>query len=214
MEQTIFTNNIHRGIDKGILQYSVGKKKIIYKGIGVEKKDKQYNINNPEEQVRASVFVELVLDYLYSKELIDLEISTPHRTPSYFADIVVFNDKENKDPYIVVEVKKDGISDSELEQAIQQTFSYGGVLKTKFCMLVAGTTRIAYDTRNSKVFERYKNKISDIPKNKEAEPPKYIYKKGKDGEDLQILEKGDLISVLKKAHDTIWGGEISSNTSI
>ena len=47
----------------------------------------------------------------------DLEISTPHRTPSYFADIVVFNDKENKDPYIVVEVKKDGISNSELEQA-------------------------------------------------------------------------------------------------
>ena len=117
MEQTIFTNNIHRGIDKGILQYSVDKKKIIYRGIGTEKKDKQYNINNPEEQVRASVFVELVLDYLYSKELMDLEISTPHRTPSYFADIVVFNDKENKDPYIVVEVKKDGISNSELEQA-------------------------------------------------------------------------------------------------
>ena len=99
------------------MQYSVDKKKIIYRGIGTEKKDKQYNINNPEEQVRASVFVELVLDYLYSKELMDLEISTPHRTPSYFADILVFNDKENKDPYIVVEVKKDGISNSELEQA-------------------------------------------------------------------------------------------------
>ena len=177
MENSIFLKNIERGLEKGLIEYSEDKKKIIYKGIGKDKNDKSYNIANPEEQIRASVFVELVLDYLYPVELINLEVKAPNRVPSYLADIVIFSDNENKQPYIVIEVKKEGISESELKQAIEQTFSYSSVLQAKFCMLVAGTTKIAYDTRKSKVFERFKNKISDIPKNKDAEPPKYVYLK-------------------------------------
>ena len=210
---SIFEKNIKRGLEKGILEYTEDGNKLIYKEIGKDKEDKTYSIKNPEELVRASVFTELILNYGYTKEFINLEVKTPHRQPGYYADMVIFDDKENKSPYIVVEIKRDGISDSELNQAIEQTFSYSGVLNTKFCMLVAGTTRIAYDLRKSKTFERYKNKVSDIPKNAQTEPPKYLYKKNSKEDleivekgDLEIVEKGDLIGVLKKSHDTIWQG--------
>ena len=203
-QNSIFEKNIQRGIEKGILKYSEALNKIIYLGIGKDKVNKIYNIKDPEEKVRASFFTELILDYKYPKNLIDLEVRTAHREPKYFCDIVIFGDDENKQPYIAIEIKKDGISQAEENQAIEQAHSYGGVLKAKFCLLVSGTTKIAYDLRKSKTFERTKNKISDIPKSKEKEPPKYTYIKNK--KDLQSLNKEDLIKVLGKCHDTIWQG--------
>ncbi|MDA8031925.1 MAG: N-6 DNA methylase, partial [Alphaproteobacteria bacterium] len=186
-----------------IFRYSENGKKIIYRHIG-KTKENVIRLITPEEKVRASFVVELVLDYKYPVHLIGVEITTPHRSPKHYADLVIFGDKENKQPYIVVEVKKDGISPAEEEQAIEQTFSYAGVLRSKFCLLVSGTTKIAYDLRNSKIFERTKNKISSIPKYQEKEPPKFIFIKR--ANDLEILPKEDLIRILKKCHTTIWQG--------
>ena len=202
---SIFERNVKKGIEKGILKYGNEQKtKIVYVGIGKGEGDKEHNLKDPEEKVRASFFVELVLNYGYPVNLIDLEVLTANRVPKYFADIVVFEDEENKQPYITIEIKKEGISQAEEKQAIEQTFSYGGVCKASFCMLVAGTTKIAFDLRKSKIFERTKNKISDIPKFKAKEPPKYNYVKKE--HDLESLNKEDLIKVLEKCHDTIWQG--------
>ena len=211
---SVFEKNIEKGVSKGILKH-IGDK-IAYLGIGKDKKDKEYPLKNPEEKVRASFFTELVLDYGYPKELINLEVVTPNRVPKFHTDIVVFEDKENKQPLIAIEIKKEGISQAVEDQAVEQVFSYGGVLRAKFCLLVAGTTRIAFDLRKHKAFDRQKNKISDIPKFNNKEPPKYIYFKGKqefklgekkvEYEALQKLNKEDLISVLGKCHDTIWQG--------
>ena len=203
-EKSIFEKNILKGIEKNILKYSEDKTKIIYLGIGKNKENKKYNIKDPEEKVRASFFVELILNYNYKKEFINLEVLTPHRVPKLFTDIVVFSDEENKQPHIAIEIKKDGISQAEENQAIEQTFSYGGILKAKFCILVAGTSKFAFDLRNSKTFERIKNKISDIPKLNEKEPPKYTYIRKE--KDLESLNKEDLIKVLEKCHNTIWQG--------
>jgi type I restriction enzyme M protein len=202
--KSIFEKNINNAINQGFLRLSEDNKKIIYLNLGTNKEQKSYNIKDPEEKVRASFFAELVLHYNYPTELINLEIVTPHRVPKLYTDIVVFKDKENKQPLIAIEVKKDGITQAEENQAIEQTHSYGGILKSSFCMLVSGTTKIAYDLRESKTFERTKNKIADIPKFKEKEPPKYTYIKKK--HDLEQLNKEDLIKILGSCHDIIWQG--------
>ena len=84
--------------------------------------DKKYRFTNPEEQVRAKFYVELIEYFQYSKNRIDLEVTVPRRTPSDLADIVVFQDDDKKDPFIVVECKKDETSEAEFEQAIEQAF--------------------------------------------------------------------------------------------
>lgn len=84
--------------------------------------NKKDRFTDPEEQVRARFYVELIEHFQYSENRIDLEVQVPRRTPSDRADIVVFQDDEKKDPFIVVECKKDGISEAEFDQAIEQAF--------------------------------------------------------------------------------------------
>ena len=80
--------------------------------------DKKYRFTDPEEKVRARFYVELIEHFQYSQNRIDLEVTVPRRTPSDRADIVVFQDDEKKNPFIVVECKKDETSEAEFEQAI------------------------------------------------------------------------------------------------
>lgn len=87
---SIFIKEINRGVSKGLLEYNTDKSKILYKFLNVEK------ILTPEEKVRASYFVELVLDYGYLPERIILEKTVPRRTPADRADIVIFSDDEKR----------------------------------------------------------------------------------------------------------------------
>ena len=84
--------------------------------------DKKYKFTDPEEQVRASYYVELIERYQYPEARINLEVTVPRRTPSDYADIVVFDDDEQQIPYIVVECKKDELSEAQFSQAIEQAF--------------------------------------------------------------------------------------------
>ena len=209
--KTFFEQNIERGIEKGILRYSEDGKKIIYLKLGKNKEDKKYSIGDPEEKVRASYFTELILDYGYSKNRIALELVVPKRTPKDLADIVVFEDDENKNPYIVVECKKDGISEAEFKQAVEQVFGNANAIKSDMAIVVAGTTKEAFNVKDYKPLERIENIIADIPKiNKEV--PKYSFIKKEN--DLKIVSRGDLIKALEKSHDTIWqGGKLAPTTA-
>ena len=110
---------------------------------------------HPEEKVRASYFCELVLDYDYPTKNIDIEVIVPRRTPKDRADIVVYDEKEAE--YLVVECKKDGITDAEFKQAIEQAFGNANSLRAKFASVVAGTTKTAFDVAGFKPNEREKN---------------------------------------------------------
>ncbi|MBU4000461.1 N-6 DNA methylase, partial [Patescibacteria group bacterium] len=82
----------------------------------------------------------------------------PSRTPQYYADIVIYENDDKKIPYIVVECKKDGISDAEFEQAVKQAIANDRVLKAPFAICVAGNTRRAIETEmwNDKEAEKYR----------------------------------------------------------
>ncbi|MGC8691155.1 MAG: restriction endonuclease subunit M [Caldisericum sp.] len=206
---SIYEKDIQRGISKGIISVAEDKSKIIYNAAQEHKE----NLKDPEEKVRAAFFGELVLDYGYNPNRIRLEVPVPRRTPEDRADIVVYEDDELKKPYLVVECKKDGITDAEFKQAIEQVFGNANSMRAQFAAVIAGTTRTAFNVAEFKPNEREKNVIADIPK-KYGKAPKYKFIKGEPQDELKIISKEELIQTLKKSHDTVWqGGRLAPTTA-
>lgn len=166
---------------------------------------KNYNSSNPEEKVRSRYYYDLIEKYNYPVKRIDFEIEMPSRTPQYYADIVIYKDDDKKIPYIVVECKKDGITDAEFEQATKQAIANARVLKAPFAICVAGNTRRAMETEkwNDKTPE--KATITDIPISY-GKIETFRYKKGDLNWDLKIVDRTDLERALGKAHNTLWDG--------
>lgn len=198
-QKSIFIKNIQRGIEKGIITVTSDNSKITYKCV----RDYTTFFKNPEEKVRAAYFVELVLDYQYPSKNIDIEVKVERRVPDDRADIVVYD--ENGKDYLVVECKQDGISDAEFKQAIEQAFGNANSKRSKYAIVVAGTTRTAFDVAGFTQREREKNVIADIPE-KYGKTPKYKFIKGDSAKDLKLVSRDELIRVLDKAHDTVWQG--------
>jgi len=166
---------------------------------------KSYNITDPEEQVRVSFYYELIKKYQYPKERIDLEVIVPRREPTDKADIVVYEDDDKKKPYIVVECKKDGISQAEIKQAVEQAFGNANSLRSKYTILVAGNVRIAFDITNFPSEEREKNIIADIPV-RYGKVIKFKYRKGDPQWDLRDVTRDELLAKFQQCHDTLWEG--------
>ena len=167
--------------------------------------DKKYKFTDPEEQVRASYYVELIERYQYPEIRIDLEVTVPRRTPSDSADIVVFDDDEQKIPYIVVECKKDKISEAEFSQAIEQAFGNCHSLYGDLCGVVAGNTRRFFEVKNQNPRERTQNIIADFPIGY-GTVQEWRYRKGDPNWELLVVERTELIRALEKCHDTLWQG--------
>jgi len=178
---------------------SITGKKVEYLAI-----KKSYSITDPEEQVRVSFYYELIKKYQYPKERIDLEVSVKgEKRPA--ADIVVYEDDEKKKPYIVVECKKDGISQAEIKQAVEEGIPNAHYLKSKYAIIVAGNIRIAFDIANFPPQEREKNIIADIPI-RYGKVIKFKYKKGDPQWDLRDVTRDELLAKFQQCHDTLWEG--------
>lgn len=209
LQESIFMRNVQRGIDKNLITLSPDQSKITYHC----SRDYTTGFKNPEEKVRASYFAELVLDYDYPAKRIDFETPVPRRTPKDRGDIVVYEDDELKKPYIIIECKKDGVTDAEFKQAIEQAFGNANSLRGKYASVIAGTTKTAFDVAGFKPSEREKNVIADIPR-RYGKTPKYRFIKGEPEKELKVVSKDELISALQKCHDTVWqGGRLAPTTA-
>lgn len=201
--------NIDKGEKSGIISFNEDKSRITYHC----NREYQTSFKNPEEKVRASYFVELVQTYQYPQSQIDIEITVPRRTPEDRADIIVYSDAECKEPFLVVECKKEGITDAEFKQAIEQAFGNANSIRSMYASVVAGNTKTAFDVSGFKPNERERNVIADIPI-KFGKAPKYKYIKGDKTRDLKVVTREDLISALEKCHDTVWqGGKLAPTTA-
>lgn len=198
--ENAFENILKDGEHKGYFRLSPDRTKIEYLPSGHKE-----NLTDPEERVRAEYFYDLVEKYRYPIERIELETEMPDRTPERYADIVIYEDAANKKPYIVVECKKDGISDSEFEQATKQAIANARVLKAPFAICVAGNTRRAMETEHWNDKEPEKATITDIPISY-GKIEEYRYKKGDPLWDLKMLEKSELKRAFEKAQNTLWAG--------
>ncbi len=180
-----------------------GKRKITY----VCSENRTENYENPEEKVRAAFYSELIYCYDYPPNRIKVEVTIPDRLPSDRADIVVFADDGCKRPFIVVECKKEGVTDAEFNQAIEQGVGNAAwvKLRAEYVVIVAGGTRRILDVSDKYgVFEREQNILADLPR-AYGKPLDYRFYKDTDY-DIKSVDKEDLIAAIKKCHQTLWGG--------
>lgn len=166
--------------------------------------------SDPEERVRAEFYAELIYRYQYDPTRIGVEVTVPDRSPNDYADLLVFHDDARKRPYAAIECKKDGISDAEFNQAVEQAWGNGNAHKFRaaYVGVVAGNTRKFLDCSDKfGALERDKNVVADLPIDY-GKPPDWKYRKGgtKDSQDIRPVSKGELIAAIKKCHQTLWGG--------
>jgi type I restriction enzyme M protein len=163
--------------------------------------------SDPEEQVRAEFWAELIYRYGYEPGRIAVEVTVPDRTPLDAADLVVFADDARTRPYAVIECKGDGITDSEFEQAVEQACGNGtwAKLRASYVGVVAGTTRRFLDFSDKYgAMEREQNIVADLPL-QYGKPEEFKYTKGA-ALDIEPVKREELIAAIKKCHQTLWGG--------
>jgi len=181
-----------------------GKRKITYVASG----NHTERYDGPEEKVRAEIWAELIYKYEYPPNRIQIEVTIPDRLPTDRADLVVFRDDACKRPYTVVECKKDGVTDAEFNQAIEQGVGNASFVKLRadYVLIVAGTTRRVLDVSDKYgIMERETNILADLPK-AYGKPQAYRFYKGDAENDIQPVSREELISTIKKCHQTLWGG--------
>lgn len=200
---------VKKAVEDNYLEINQDKKTVSYQ---TREGSKVYPLNKSEESVRTTFYTELIYKYKYEPKKIGIEVEVPRRTPADRADIVIYEDDEGKKPYIVAECKRDGISEPEIKQAIEQTFGNANSLRGRYAILVAGSVRVAFDVAGYPPNERERNIISDIPI-RYGTIPKFTYKKGAaelsfaTGErDLRKPNRQELLNKFQQCHDIIWEG--------
>ena len=181
------------------------------------------NFNNPEEQVQAETFLKLVIDYNYPIENIKLYESVTMGASVKEADIIVYKDNKHSKPLIVIECKKQEVSDLEFKQAVNQAASYAYAKSgtIKYIWITSGLKDEYYliDTESD-----IKQTVSNIPIFGVDKIEKFQFAKGgrKEGEyvgdddikkrfsELKTIDEDDLTKRFKQAHNALWaGGELN-----
>ena len=126
---------LQSGIDKGFISFNEDKSRITY-----VHQNKERNYNNPEEKVQAETFLKLILDYNYPVSRIRQFVPVTMGREIKEADIVVYADEMCLCPHILVECKRQEVSEAEYQQAIEQAYSYAFALPSdvKYVWVTSG----------------------------------------------------------------------------
>ena len=196
---------IEKGIEKGFIKLDDEQKYITY-----VYQNKKRNYSNPEEQVQAETFLKLILTYGYDQKRIRLFVSVTMGSSVKEADIIVYNDDQHKSPHIVVECKKQEVSELEFAQAVEQGFSYAVAEGAKYVWTTSGMKDEYYQVPTEKPKQRIT--ITDIPQFGVTRLASYKYAKGggsANGQrlfELEVVTEDDLTRRFKQAHQSLWGG--------
>ncbi|NQE46184.1 Type-1 restriction enzyme MjaXIP specificity protein [ANME-1 cluster archaeon GoMg2] len=193
---------IAAGKEKKLITIRGGR--ITYEGT---KEKKTYQFTDPEEPVRARVYVELIDKYKYPANRIEMEVYPPSRAPPYPADVVVYEDDEHEKVFIVVEAKADS-SERNIEIAKREGLGNANLLNTKYLLLVCGEEELSYDVSSKPSLSSLeKHIISQIPP-KYGKLPKYKFKKEREKSffDLRYASLNELNNKFQRCHNEIWEG--------
>ena len=201
---------IQIGIEKGLISFNEDKSRIKYCYQGKER-----NYNNPEEKVQALAFLQLVIDYNYPERQIKQFEPVTMGSEVKEADIVVFEDEVCVKPLILVECKKQDVSEAEFQQAINQAYSYAFALpnEVKYVWITSGIKNDYFEVDKS---QNTRNQLPDIPQYGIREVANYKYVYGAEylpdipGKPkffgLAVIEQVDLTRRFKLAHEALWAG--------
>ena len=201
---------IQIGVDKGLISFNEDRSRIRYNW-----QEKERNYNNPEEKVQAMAFLQLVLDYNYPETQIRQFEPVTMGSEIKEADIVVFEDGLCVKPLILVECKKQEVSEAEFQQAINQAYSYAFALpgEVKYVWVTSGIKNEYLEVDKT---QNTRNQLPDIPQHGVQEVTNYKYVYGaddlpkEDGKqrffDLSVIDQSDLTRRFKQAHEALWAG--------
>ena len=201
---------IQQGIAKGLISFNDDKSRITYVH---QKKGRDYN--TPEEKVQAETFLRLILDYNYPVKRIKQFVPVTMGRDIKYADIVVYADDMCLTPYILVECKRQEVSEAEYQQAIEQAYSYAFALPSnvKFVWVTSGIKSDYFEVDKS---QNTRNQLPDIPQYgvESIATYKYVYgaqylpeEKGKQKFfDLSVIDQSELTRRFKQAHEALWAG--------
>lgn len=209
---------INKGIEKELISLSEDEKQITY-----IHQNKKRNFTSPEEKVQAETFIKLVLSYGYRPERIKQFLTVTMGANTKEADIVVYNDDKCTQPHIIVECKKQEVSEQEFQQAINQAASYAYAISGTIKYLwVTSSIKNAYFLIDKE--SDIKQTIPNIPRFGITEIQKFKYAKGgrKENEEagndpvkqkffeLDTIDEDELTRRFKQAHNALWaGGELN-----
>jgi len=187
------------GQSKGYITIIKEQGRITYNATG-----KSYSFKDPEETIRAQVYLELIEKYKYPANRIDTEVEPPRREPKLPADIVVYEKLRNK-CFITVEAKAEE-TEKKIEEARREGLGNATLLDSQYLLLACGSLRLAYDVYEKPPLEELeKYRIADIPIAYGKEP-KFKYKKGDSEWDLKAANFNELQQKFQLCHDEIWEG--------
>jgi type I restriction enzyme M protein len=214
---------IDTGIEKGLIKFDEDKNFITYIHQG-----KKRSYNNPEEKVQAETFLTLVLNYGYPVNRIQQFVSVQMGSETKEADIIVYADDECEDTYILVECKKEEITDQQFKIAVDQAYSYCVAEGGKYVWTTSKIINEYYEVPKEK--PRSRIAIPDIPQYGVNKLAPYKYVKGgflqSEGEgetetnvvkepdpnvkqkffELEIVSENELTKIFIQAHQALWGG--------
>jgi len=182
---------IQLGIEKGLIKIEDNKIEYIQNG-------KKYVYSDPEEVVRAEVYVELVEKYKYPPKKIDFEVLPPRREPKLPSDIIVFEDDGKRKAYICVEVKQKSCTESDIEVGLREGIGNSNLFNARYFL---------FDCRKFRKVTEIKTGIElrDIPINY-GKVPVYKFKKRDKDWDLKAIDFNQLSRIFQKSHDILWAG--------
>ena len=201
---------IQSGIEKGLISFNEDKSRITYV---FQKKERNYNA--PEEKVQAETFLKLIMDYNYPESRIKQFVPVTMGREVKEADIVVYADEMCLSPHILVECKRQEVSEAEYQQAIEQAYSYAFALPSdvKYVWVTSGIKSDYFEVDKS---QNTRNQLPDIPQFgvENIANYKYVYgaqylpeEKGKQKFfDLSVIDQSELTRRFKQAHEALWAG--------
>ena len=198
------------GVEQGYISFDKEMSRITY-----TYQNKQRNYNNPEEKVQAETFLRLILDYKYPVNRIKQFVPVTMGSEIKEADIVVYEDDMCMSPHILVECKRQEVSEAEYQQAIEQAYSYAFALpcEIKYVWVTSGIKSDYFEVDKN---QNTRNQLPDIPQFgvKNVASYKYVYEAQHLPEeagkqrffDLSVIDQSELTRRFKQAHEALWAG--------
>lgn len=168
---------------------------------------KQYDWSDPEEWVRARSVATLIVSKGYPANRLRTEVTVPRRTPSDFADIVVYEDDRCQVPYLIVENKAADQTSAGRAQGIEQLFGNANSLRVPLALYDECHEHILFDVANFPPTERTAN----IRGNRDSVPEQYgkvrayAYIAG-GSTDIKAVRSSVLEAKIRRSHSIIWAG--------
>ena len=198
------------GVEQGYISFDKEMSRITY-----TYQNKQRNYNNPEEKVQAETFLRLILDYKYPVNRIKQFVPVTMGSEIKEADIVVYEDDMCMSPHILVECKRQEVSEAEYQQAIEQAYSYAFALpcEIKYVWVTSGIKSDYFEVDKN---QNTRNQLPDIPQFgvKNVASYKYVYEAQHLPEEagkqrffeLSVIDQSELTRRFKQAHEALWAG--------